>query len=98
MKSRTALETELEVAKKRIDILYNELHETYATIDRLHKENYALQIDNDIITSALRTISTRKSAEMVNRIMAYETETAAYEYPKYSNDAELFAELYADKE
>ena len=74
MKTRTALETELEVANKRIEVLHNELHEAYMDIQRLQRENYALQIDNDIITSALRTISTRKSAEMVNRIMAYETE------------------------
>ena len=98
MKSRMALETELEMANRRIDALKSELHEAYEDIQRLNRENYALQIDNDIISSAVKTIATRKAAEIVNSIMAYETEKAAYEYPAYSNDAELFAELYADKE
>lgn len=95
MKTRMALETELDMSHRRIDALKDELDEAYATINRLHKENYSLQVDNDIVVSALKAISTRKSAEIANRIMAYETMPSAYEHPVQSNDAELFAELYA---
>lgn len=92
MKTRMALETELEMAHRRIDALKSELHEAYEDIQRLNRENYALQIDNDIISSAVKTIATRKAAEIVNGIMTYETKK------EYQDFVSSLADLYADKE
>lgn len=99
MRTRRQLEAENEMLKRKAEVLDSELDDAYREICELRKENYALQIDLDMIESGARHIATRKAAEVVNEILARETQTETPSYSRivstYRNDAEMFADAYA---
>ena len=73
-RSRKELEKENEGLFKRVCMLHEEVEDAHAKIEELQKKVYALQMDNDIYEAALHTLATRKSAEVVNRILDYQAE------------------------